>query len=144
MAESGHSGQEPRALARLRRDAVLHRLVWTRRWVAAGAAVLTAGFAALAQAATTGRSSSAGAKSRAGAPAPRSSRSSAASVQLPPEASPSQLGLQPPSQAPQSAPSLVQSAPAPAQPSPVPDPSVSQASPSGGSGGGGAVVSGGS
>jgi collagen type VII alpha len=79
------------------RDAALGRLSRARRWVFAGAAALTAGFAGLVAAVAPGRT-----VHSTTTPAPTTGRASSAKNpgQLPPRASPSQLGLQGPAQAP--------------------------------------------
>ena len=109
----------------LARDAALHRVSRTRRWMIVGATALTAGFAALVSAVAPGRSLAS--KSAASTEASTAARSSSAVPQLPPAASPDSLGLQGPSQAPQPVPAAPQNAAPPPQPS-----------------GGGGVVSGGS
>jgi hypothetical protein len=125
-----------RSRAVLARDAALARLGRTRRWVIAGTAALTAGFAALVSAVAPGRSlapksavrtvASTGASTGATA-------SSSAIPQLPPAANPDSLGLGSPGQAPQSVPN---------PPAPAPQTQSSPAPQS--SSGGGGVVSGGS
>jgi hypothetical protein len=131
-----------RALAGLARDAALARIGRARVLMLVVAVVLTALLTALASALLPGKSWGAAHRGRAatgGRPAtPRVTPHNSAAVapRMPPAASPAQLGLAGPSEAPQSvAPPPVQSSPpasAPAQPAP--------AAPSGG----GAVVSGGS
>ncbi len=124
------------ALAALARDAALARISRTRRWILAGAAALTAAFAALASALLPGKSLGA----KTGVTTPSASRVTAAAPsgtpQLPAPAGAAELGLQSSGAAPQPAPSQPspqQSAPQPAA-APAPAPSS----------GGGAVVSGGS
>jgi hypothetical protein len=128
---------DPRA-----RDAALERLRRTRRWALGAAAALTAGFAALVSAVAPGRTL---AHNSAGdATSSQSSGASGASTssQLPPLATPSQLGLSGPDQPPQ--PSTTTSpAPTP-DPSPAPTASPAPTDSSAPSGGGAAVVSGGS
>ena len=154
------STTDPRSRAVLARDAALARVRRTRRWVIAGTAALTAGFAGLVAALAPGRSlaskspaatevASASGKTATG------TRSASSVPQLPPAATPDSLGLQGglqgPSQPPQAAsspsqnPAPEQSTPpqssTPAQPSPpasAPQPVAPQSS------GGGGVVSGGS
>jgi hypothetical protein len=138
-----------RSRAALARDAAISRIGRTRRWVIAGTAALTAGFAALVSAVAPGRSlaskSPSAAKTTTDA---RPSSSTTAIPQFPPAANPSSLGLQAPNQPPQSVPSSPsttppQSSPAPTTPSaPAPQPAAPQPAPQ--SSGGGGVVSGGS
>jgi hypothetical protein len=123
--------------AALARDAAILRVGRTRRWVIAGAAALTAGFAALVSAVAPGRSlaskSPSGTRTTAD---PRTSSTSSAIPQFPPAANPSSLGLQSPGQPPQSVPNPPQStAPAPTTPAvPAPQPVAPQPAPlSGGS-----------
>jgi len=136
-----------RSRAMLARDAALARVRRTRRWVIAGAAALTAGFAALVSAVAPGRSlaskSTAGTEiaSGSGRSATGARSSSSAIPQLPPAADPGSLGLEGPSQPPQSAPSPAQNS-APAQS--TPPASTPQPAPAPESSGGGGVVSGGS
>jgi hypothetical protein len=116
-------------LAALERDAALARTSRVRRWAIAGTAALTAGFAALVSVVAPGKSlgakRTAASAAQAKAPAPAPAPSAKA---MPPLASPSQLGLGGPNQAPQSDPS--QSSPPPAQSSPAPEPSApAQSSP---------------
>jgi hypothetical protein len=144
--------------AALARDAAIARVGRTRRWVIAATAALTAGSAALVSAVAPGRSLASKTSSQtetatgAGKAASGANASSSAVPQLPPVANPSSLGLQGPSQPPQSVPNppqtqtqtqpqtQTQSAPGPPQSSaPAPAPSSSS-----GSSGGGGVVSGGS
>ena len=137
--EPGRRGQSP---AQLERDAALDRVGRMRRWLIAGAAGLTAAFAALVSVVAPGRTLAARTQG-GGATEARTSTPPASSSQMPSVASPSQLGLQGPDQPPQaaSAPSQApsdpsQAAPAPAQapsdpaqatpaPAPVPAPAVS-------------------
>jgi len=141
--------------AALARDAAIARVGRTRRWVIAGAAALTAGVAGLVSAVAPGRSlaSKSGVKTEASTGAGRAatgaSASSSAVPQLPPVANPSSLGLQGPSQPPQSVPNPPQtqsqpSAPQSSSPAPTPTPTPSPAPSSGDGSGGGGVVSGGS
>ncbi|MBV9804908.1 MAG: hypothetical protein JO130_17035 [Solirubrobacterales bacterium] len=144
------------------RDAALDRVTRTRRWVIAGAALLTAGFAGLVAAVAPGRSlgkSHAATESASAATASAgSARSSPSSAipKMPPPASAGDLGLQAPNNAPspdnqsqsqtqtqtQSAPQPQQSAPSQPQPQQSqPQPSVPAAPAQPPAGG---VVSGGS
>ena len=115
------TGRRSQSLAQLERDAALTRVSRTRRWILAAAAALTAVIAAFVSAIAPGRSL--GAKSRVGSVSTASSAGAAPSTssgkQMPPLASPGDLGLQGPSETPQSAPSQSQAAPAPA-PAPAP------------------------
>jgi hypothetical protein len=120
------------SLAQLERDAALGRVARTRRWVSAGAAALTAGFAALVSSVAPGRTLSA----RGSVRAPATRASVVASTQMPPLASPSSLGLQGPSQAPQTDSTQAPANQAQSAPAPSPTPQASS--------GGGGVVSGGS
>ena len=150
------STTDPRSRAVLARDAALARVRRTRRWVIAGTAALTAGFAALVAALAPGRSlaskspaatevASASGKTATGA------RSASSVPQLPPAANPDSLGLQGPSQPPQAASSAPQN-PAPEQSTPPQSSTPAQPSPPASasqpvapqSSGGGGVVSGGS
>lgn len=137
-----------RSRAVLLRDAALARVSSTRRWVIAGAAMLTAGFAALVSAVAPGRSLSASSQ-RADARAASATAGTAGSAiprsaipSMPAPAGAGDLGLQSPSEGPtddsqpQSAPSQPQTQPQP-QPQPQPQ-SLPPAPPPGG------VVSGGS
>jgi hypothetical protein len=133
--------------AALARDAALVRISRTRRWVIAGAAVLTAGFAALVSAVAPGRSLAS--KSQAGTDPATTSASTRGSTgrssipRMPPPANAGALGLQSPGQAPsadQSQPPADQSQPQ-SVPSAPPAPVAPQSS---SGGGGGPVVSGGS
>jgi hypothetical protein len=135
------------------RDAALRRLRRTRRWVIAGTAALTAGFAALVSAVAPGRSVASKSAVRTEASTGASSSSSSARIassaipQLPPAANPDSLGLQGPSQPPQPVPSQQQNS-TPSQnsvpPQSTPPASTPQSSPAPQSSGGGGVVSGGS
>jgi hypothetical protein len=118
------------------RDAALHRISVTRRWVIAGAAALTAGLAALVSALLPGKSL--GAKPVTPAASAHATKAATnVTPALPTPASAAQLGvgsgeesdpsIPPPSAAPQPA-------PAPAAPAPSASPSA----------GAGAAVSGGS
>jgi len=142
-----------RSRAVLMRDAAVARVSRTRRWVIAGAAVLTAGFAALVSAVAPGRSVSSskaagGAVSSASASGATSSASGAGSSipRMPAPASAGDLGLQSPDQVPSPDQSQPQSVPSQPQPDPQPAPAPApQAAPfPQSSGGGGGVVSGGS
>ncbi len=142
-SQTRHAHARGPSLAQLERDAALSRVSRARRWVFAGAAALTAGFAALVASVAPGRTlhhaTATGGAATPTVPAARGKTLSAsASPQLPPLASPGELGLQSPGQAPQSAPSQQQSQsapdpsqaaaqtaasqpePAPAAPAPVP------------------------
>jgi hypothetical protein len=92
------------SMAQLERDAALGRVGRTRRVIILSAAGLTAGFAALASAIVPGKSFGAKAATATAKIVPNSARP-AASATMPPLATAGQLGLQGPSQAPQSAPS---------------------------------------
>jgi hypothetical protein len=131
--------QRDRDPALLRRDVALHRVAQTRRWLITGAAGLAAGLAALAASATPGRSQTSKGQSPA-AGRTLVGPSVTSTTQLPPLASPSELGLQPPGQAPASVAPNVTPAPAqpasPAQAAPAPQPASPAPS--------GAAVSGGS
>jgi hypothetical protein len=111
--------------------------------VIAGAAALTAGFAALVSAVAPGRSLASKSAIRTEASTGSSSArpGSTAIPQLPPAANPDTLGLGGASQQPQTAPSQPQN-PQPAQPTPPASPPQSSSAPQ--SSGGGGVVSGGS
>lgn len=137
-------GQNERALAVLARDAALARIGRARVFMLVLAVGLSALLAMLASALLPGKSlaskrvaaRTAVRPARSG-PIPR--RTEAVAPRMPAPAGPGQLGLQGPSQAPQSvAPPPVQSAP-PAQSSPP-----VQSAPAPATSGGGAVVSGGS
>jgi hypothetical protein len=142
----GMTGNEPRSVARrnqsvaqLERDAALGRVARTRRWMFAGAAALTAGIAGLVSSVAPGRTlSSRSQASAVSKSAPRASVSAA--PKMPPLASPSSLGLQGPSQAPQGdssqAPATQSQAPAAQSQAPAPAPTPQPS--------GGGVVSGGS
>lgn len=106
MISASHqaAGRRSPSLAALERDAALLRVSHARRWMIAGAAALSAGFAALVSSIAPGhtlksKSSSAGTAT--------ASRATAAPVKtynrMPPLASPGDLGLQGPRSAPQSA-----------------------------------------
>jgi uncharacterized membrane protein YgcG len=141
--------------AAVARDAALRRVTRTRRWTIAGSAALTAGFAALVSAVAPGRSLTPKSQARTEAStAQPSSRATGSSAipNLPALATPSDLGLQGPDQAPQSV------APPPQAPAAASPPSGGNAgnrgtagdsgnagdAGNGGGGGGGPVVSGGS
>lgn len=132
------------SLAALERDAALMRVSRARRWMIAGTAALSAGFAALVSSIAPGHTLKS--KSSPGATATASRTAAAAPVKtynrMPPLASPGDLGLQGPRSAPQSAsqpgpsggsssqvtpdPSQsVQPNPAQAAPQPAPAPAVS-------------------
>src|SRR2546421_1563719 len=105
-----------RSRAALVRDAAVARVRRTRRWVIAGAAALTAGFAALVSAVAPGRTLTAAkgatGTERSGAAASTASNG-AAIPRMPAPANASDLGLQSPEQAPSPSPgdSQPQSAP---------------------------------
>jgi hypothetical protein len=103
-----------KSLAQLERDAALARLGRVRRWVIAGAAALTAGFATLVSAVTPGRSAGAQAQAR-GLGSSRTPVRRATPARMPPLASASELGLQGPSQAPESSSAPSQSSSASSQ-----------------------------
>jgi hypothetical protein len=135
-----------RSRAVLARDAALARVRRTRRWVIAGAAALTAGFAALVSSVAPGRSLTSKSEVRAEASTGSSSARAGSSAvpRLPPAANPNALGLGGSSQQPQTTPSQPQNS-QPAQPTqPAPPASPPQSSPAPPSSGGGGVVSGGS
>lgn len=95
--------------AQLSRDAALLRIVRTRRFVIAGAAALTAGFAAVVASIAPGRTLH---RTAATPTATRATASRAtASLKMPPLASPGDLGLQGPT----SVPSVPQSSVDPSQ-----------------------------
>lgn len=134
MSGQPGTGSQDRAYARGQRDAAISRVGRTRRWLIIGAAGLSAALAALASALTPGRSVAAKTPARTVAATSPAPSGSAANQPLPPEASPSSLGLQSPSQAPQSAPAQAPSqvSPDPSQVSPDPSqvsPDPSQVSP---------------
>lgn len=137
--------RENPAVAVLARDAALARISRTRMWILAGAAALTAAFAALASALLPGKSL--GAKARVTASSRVTTAPTSGTPQLPAPADAAQLGLQSPGQAPQAAPSQSSpqgSAPQASAPQPsAPQPSAPQPAPAPAAGGG-AVVSGGS
>jgi hypothetical protein len=134
------------------RDAALARVRLTRRWVIAGAATLTAGFAALVSAVAPGHSLS----SKGADPTVASAAGNSASAipSMPAPAGAGDLGLQSPGQVPtpdQSQPSSPPSRPSspPSQASSPPSqpqsqPSQPQSVPSAPPSSGGGVVSGGS
>jgi hypothetical protein len=132
-----------RSRAVLARDAAFARVRRTRRWVIAGAAALTAGFAALVSAVAPGRSlaSKSAVRTEASTGSSSARQGSTAIPQLPPAANPDTLGLGGASQQPQTAPSQPQNS-QPAQPTPPASPP--QSSSAAQSSGGGGVVSGGS
>jgi hypothetical protein len=136
------STTDPRSRAVLARNAALVRIRRTRRWVIAGTAALTAGFAALVAALAPGRSlaskspaatevASAGGKSATGASgrSATGARTASSVPQLPPAASPGSLGLQGPSQPPQAASGPPQSQSAPSSPPPQSQPQSAPSSP---------------
>lgn len=115
---------EARRLAARRRDATFARIGRARRWLIAGVAVLTAGFAALV---STIAPHKAVARVRRGlTPSRTAGPATAAAPRLPPLASAGALGL--------SAPAAAPTAPVPVQPQPspsAPSPSASAPAPSG-------------
>jgi hypothetical protein len=127
-AERRLSPRRSKSMAQLERDAALVRVSRLRRWTIGGAAALTAGIAAFVSAIAPGHSLGAGRVARGEAVPPRTVTSSR-SAQLPPLASPSQLGLQGPSSNPQAAPAPSQQAsPAPTQQAaPAPAPAAASA-----------------
>jgi len=129
-AEQPRAGRQSPSRAALERDAALHRVSRTRRWLILAAGALSAAFAALVSAITPGHSL--GAKAQAQTVATEASAtthavasSNASAAKMPPLASPADLGLQGPSQAPQ--PSSDPNQVAQSQAAPVPDPSQSAA-----------------
>jgi hypothetical protein len=119
----------PRGPAKARaahdRDAALWRLSRTRRWVAGGAAVLTAAFAALVSTITPASKASASSQSLGTASSAGSTSGSGSHPKMPPLASASSLGLQAQPSASQSTPDQsAQSAPAQSAPAPTPAPST--------------------
>jgi hypothetical protein len=131
-AAAGSMTSPRRSQAQLSRDAALLRVVRTRRFVIAGAAALTAGFAAVVSSIAPART-----VRRTAAVPPTATRAKArsapASLKMPPLASPGDLGLQGPTSVPQvaqssSAPSVPapsqQSAPVQAAPAPAPVPAA--------------------
>lgn len=147
--EDPGAGRRRRSLAQLERDAALNRVGRARRWVIIAAAALTAAFAALVSAIAPGRSFGAGAQNRGDARALKSVRTPAraATARFPPLASASDLGLQGPTQAPQSTPdpaSAAAQAQASAPPAQAPVAQAPAPSQAPASSGGPAVVSGGS
>lgn len=129
MEEDRDARRDVRSLAQLERDAALDRVGRTRRWVIIATAALTAAFAAVVSAVAPGRTLAAHRQPGTATVAATAARTPAPNVtsgRMPPLASPSSLGLQGPSQAPQPAP---EQAPAPAPPQPSPDPSQSASAP---------------
>jgi hypothetical protein len=120
-----------RSHAALQRDAALARIGRARRWLIAGAVGLTGGVAAFVSATAHGHTLHKGAV----VPAPaRSTGSSSSSVQMPPLANPSSLGLQGPVNDPQppssgggqsQSNSSSSQSPAAQAPAPAPAPAVS-------------------
>ncbi len=129
-----------RSEAQLSRDAALLRIVRTRRFVIAGTAALTAGFAAVVASIAPGRT-----LHRTAATTPTGARTTArratASLTMPPLASPGDLGLQGPTSVPQSVNPTPQQQPQ--QQAVTPDP-TQQAAPAPSAPVAPAVVSGGS
>jgi hypothetical protein len=148
-SEQRMTTNDDRSRAVQARDAALARIRRTRRWVIAGAAALTAGFAALVAAVAPGKSLAPKSPVQTEASTGSSSARTASSTipELPPAANPDTLGLQGSSSQSQSGPSQAQSS-APTQPTqpaqPTPPASPPQSSPAPQSSGGGGVVSGGS
>jgi uncharacterized membrane protein YgcG len=89
-----------RSLAQLERDRALERISRTRRWLLAGAAALTAGFAALVSAIAPGKSYGARRSTPFTPARARGHAGTRTAAALPPLASPSSLGLQGPGQPP--------------------------------------------
>lgn len=116
-------GEDPIRL----RDAALHRISVTRRWMIVGAAGLTAGLAALVSALLPGKSLGAKASSPTVTTASTNSASSPTSPPLPTPASAAQLGVG--SAVPQSQQSVAPP-PAPPQPGPQSAPATSAPAPS--------------
>lgn len=113
---SSGSNHPARVAAQNKRDAAFARLQRVRGASVLGAGALTAAVAAVVSAVAPGHTL--GAKPHLRTRVARTSRRSAAALptRLPALASPSQLGLQGPASAPQSAPAAPQSAPAAPQP----------------------------
>ena len=111
-----------RSLARLQRDAALMRVGRARRLLIGGAAGLTAAIAYFVSSIAPGRAYS-GSKHAGTAPLTAVTLRSST---MPPLASPAQLGLQSPDQAPQAAPAP------PSPPPPAPSSAGAGASPTGG------------
>lgn len=139
-ANMGNEHRTDRSRAATLRDAALERVSRTRRWVIAGAALLTAGFAGLVAAVAPGRTVSRSPSGTASASAPGASTTGASSSgagssipKMPPPASAGELGLASPNSgpSPDNQPSQpqtqTQSAPQPQQPS---APSQPQSQPS--------------
>jgi cell division septation protein DedD len=124
--QATYAGPSERARVR---DAALLRISRTRRWLLAGAALLTAALAALASALLPGKSLGAKSHTVAKSPITTSATSSSVTPPLPAPANAAQLGIQ--------GSGAAQPVPAP-QPAPQPQ-AEPQPAPSGG-----AVVSGGS
>ncbi len=118
-----------RSLARLQRDAALMRVGRMRRLLIGGVAGLTAALAYFVSAIAPGRTLP---SSKRAAAVP-SSNVTTASATMPQLASPAQLGLQSPNQAPQSAPAQSHQSQAAATPTPAPAGSASAGSASAGS-----------
>jgi hypothetical protein len=103
------------------RDSALARVSRVKRWTIAAAAALTAGLAYLASALVPGKSLGAKARmpARTQTTAPKSA-SSTVTPPLPAAAGPSQLGLQGPSQPPESVPAPSDPSQSAAPPAPAP------------------------
>jgi hypothetical protein len=97
------AGRRSQSLAAMERDAALVRVTRVRRWLIAGAAALSAGFAALVSSVAPGHTLKSRSASSGPLTAARTVTPPKASTRMPPLASPSDLGLQGPSSAPQSA-----------------------------------------
>jgi len=139
-AERQEPARRARAAAQQNRDAALRRIGRARVWLIAAAGALTAAIAGLVSAVAPGKTL--GAKRGIPAiPVASTGGSAASSTALPPLATPAQLGLQGPGEAPQAAPTPQID---PSQVAPPAQPDPTQVAPSAGYSGGGAVVSGGS
>jgi hypothetical protein len=128
MSRVGYPGDRPdRRAAQRERDAALDRVSRVRGVTIFGAGALAAALAAVVSAVAPGRSLGAKVPVRSHAVLAKRTPVRTASARMPPLASPSQLGLQGPAGAPQSAPPAQPSspAPAPAQAAPAPAPPVS-------------------
>jgi hypothetical protein len=137
MVQGHQMTAHTRSQAALSRDAALTRIGRTRRWVIVGAAGVTAGVAAFVSATAHGRTLKKGTAARVPV---RTAAPSSTSVQMPPLANPSSLGLQGPVTDPQpssggssgSSQSQSNSSPSQSQ-APAPAPSPSSSAVSGGS-----------
>jgi hypothetical protein len=117
-------GRRSPSHAALERDAALDRVGRTKRWAILGTAGLTAGFAALVSSVAPGKTLKHGQTVLRSAAATTTRPRPTGATKMPPLASASALGLQGPSQAPQSD-STQSAAPDPSQQAPDP----SQAAP---------------